>query len=161
MKFCPKCIEDKPCMNGPICKHCGAELQNICSKCHINEVRPQGGKCRSCEAEATRNYWLEHKKPRPQSVRKTSTEEATLRHRAWQCKQYGVDFIDVLEQIEKQDSRCSICGKQSKLVIDHNHKTGFYRGLLCSSCNMALGAFDDNVELLSNAIEYVRRDDGF
>lgn len=37
-----------------------------------------------------------------------------------------------------QDHRCAICGKDARLVVDHCHKTGRVRGLLCTRCNTAL-----------------------
>ena len=42
-----------------------------------------------------------------------------------------------------------------RLAVDHNHKTGRVRGILCSFCNTALGKFDDSVGLLARAIEYL------
>lgn len=41
------------------------------------------------------------------------------------------------------------------LSVDHNHKTGAVRGLLCNGCNMGLGRFEDNIEWLQNAIDYL------
>lgn len=60
---------------------------------------------------------------------------------------------------------CGICnlpevaldrrGGVKKLAIDHDHKTGIIRGLLCQQCNMGLGKFKDNVEFLKNAATYL------
>lgn len=44
-----------------------------------------------------------------------------------------------------------------KLYIDHCHKTNQVRGLLCFSCNSALGHFKDNVESLKKAIKYLKK----
>ena len=43
------------------------------------------------------------------------------------------------------------------LCVDHDHKTGQVRGLLCKGCNVALGETKDNVETLKGLIEYVNR----
>jgi hypothetical protein len=56
---------------------------------------------------------------------------------------------------------CAICGSDGSdnekgLAIDHNHKTGEVRDLLCVKCNTGLGAFGDDVELLERAIWYLR-----
>ena len=61
---------------------------------------------------------------------------------------------------EKQQGRCAICNKhQSELnkeiSIDHSHKTGKVRGLLCNNCNSGIGYFNDNKELLIKAISYL------
>lgn len=59
----------------------------------------------------------------------------------------------------EQNGVCSICQQECKqkkmLSLDHNHATGKVRGLLCSSCNMALGGFGDSVEILKSAINYL------
>ncbi len=76
---------------------------------------------------------------------------------------------------EKQNGLCAICNKPEtrkshknrtksndeswstikRLSIDHNHNTGQIRGLLCGSCNTALGGFKDSIELLNLAITYL------
>jgi len=57
---------------------------------------------------------------------------------------------------ESQGERCKICGVVTlKLHIDHSHKTGKIRGLLCKSCNMGLGDFKDDATTLRAAAAYV------
>lgn len=61
-----------------------------------------------------------------------------------------------------QDHRCAICTRPTtdfprRLAIDHHHKTGQVRGLLCASCNVGLGMFQDSQELLMLAAEYLGR----
>lgn len=53
---------------------------------------------------------------------------------------------------------CAICQEPSatKLFRDHDHKTGYIRGLLCSNCNAGLGMFKDNPRLLAAAIVYLQ-----
>jgi len=52
---------------------------------------------------------------------------------------------------------CDICGVVMKRVHDHAHLTGEFRGWLCGLCNVAIGMFRDDPELLSAAAEYLRR----
>ncbi len=52
-------------------------------------------------------------------------------------------------------SLCLICGRERNLVVDHEHKSGKVRGLLCSGCNTGLGLFDENPVLFDKAKEYV------
>jgi hypothetical protein len=64
------------------------------------------------------------------------------------------------ELLSAQDGRCAICGAERgtrRLAIDHDHTTGFIRGLLCVRCNTGLGSFRDDPELLRKAIEYLDR----
>ena len=76
--------------------------------------------------------------------------------RAYQLKKrYNLSVDDYNKMLEKQNGKCFICNKIIKLYIDHNHKTGNVRGLLCQRCNTGLGQFDDNPLLLLNAIRYL------
>jgi len=59
-----------------------------------------------------------------------------------------------------QNYKCAICGKpeglgKDRLDLDHNHKTGEPRGLLCGICNAGIGFLLDSVELMKKAIEYL------
>lgn len=56
-----------------------------------------------------------------------------------------------------QDNKCSICRAELiKDYLDHNHKTGQLRGLLCNKCNLGIGYFNDKPELLEKAVEYLK-----
>ena len=59
------------------------------------------------------------------------------------------------------NSMCSVCGEIAKLVVDHCHKTGIIRGLLCDKCNVGLGCFKDDIKILEQALEYLRRVHGY
>lgn len=72
---------------------------------------------------------------------------------------YRLTVAGFLAMLEAQDKRCAICRHHPRtaadFVIDHNHKTGVVRGLLCSKCNTALGMFQDSPDVLDAAIEYL------
>jgi hypothetical protein len=56
----------------------------------------------------------------------------------------------------EQEGKCGICKKDfEQLHVDHCHDSQEIRGLLCKSCNTALGLFKDDVELMQNAISYL------
>lgn len=86
-------------------------------------------------------------------------------HRARKLRsRYNLTLKDYNSLLELQDGKCKICGSTSPrntkytcLVVDHCHKTGVIRGLLCDPCNNGLGRFDDNVEVLQKAIEYLTK----
>lgn len=48
--------------------------------------------------------------------------------------------------------------KTTRWVLDHNHDTNQFRGWLCHNCNMGIGAFKDNIDILYKAIEYLKND---
>ncbi len=80
---------------------------------------------------------------------------------------FGITLEEQNELVKKQDNRCSICKnifkeiidkskrRRGGFVVDHCHKTGKVRGLLCSKCNSGLGYFKDSVDNLYMAIQYV------
>lgn len=65
-------------------------------------------------------------------------------------------FNDLLNS---QKNKCLICGNIFKsnrhTYVDHNHENNKNRGLLCPKCNVLLGACNDNIKILNNAIEYL------
>ena len=72
---------------------------------------------------------------------------------------YGLSDKKVAQILKVQNGVCAICQKTDnrKLVVDHDHRTGKVRGLLCSSCNTGLGCFKDDQEYLTSAIRYLSR----
>lgn len=67
----------------------------------------------------------------------------------------------------KQDFKCAICKKKldiqkgttwrpKSVVVDHCHSSGVVRGVLCGKCNSGLGMFNDNIDALSEAIQYLK-----
>ena len=85
-------------------------------------------------------------------------------------KNYGIDEDEYERMFDAQDGVCAICrlpetrtkksksndlNQQTRLAIDHDHKTGNIRGLLCYKCNVGLGYFQDDATRLNKAIWYL------
>lgn len=74
---------------------------------------------------------------------------------------YGLSISDIQEMLFNQNNKCAICKIEftedfnGRYRVDHDHKTGNVRGLLCNDCNRALGLFKDDKSALSTAIEYL------
>lgn len=89
-------------------------------------------------------------------------------HSAWKNKQhikrsYGLEWEDYVALMDKQKGKCLLCGsdgsgKDSRLVVDHDHDTGEVRGLLCWNCNVGIGLFKEDTELLEKVIKYINRE---
>ena len=62
---------------------------------------------------------------------------------------------ETLAELKATVKQCVICGDETKLVVDHDHKTGEVRGLLCNHCNRGLGHFRDDPALLEFAAQYL------
>lgn len=84
---------------------------------------------------------------------------------SWRLKVFGLSLCDFESLRDSQNGLCAICKNPEKTVIkgtlcnlsiDHDHKTGKVRGLLCSRCNQALGLFDENVDRMLYAIDYLK-----
>lgn len=100
--------------------------------------------------EKKQSSWLEaqEKKDTAYKIRK---EIATIKNRKKQLRnKYGITLEDYNKMLTQQFEKCAICGKHQSelnfdLFVDHDHKTGKVRGLLCCGCNTRLSALDDNV----------------
>ena len=72
---------------------------------------------------------------------------------------YGLSYNEWEGLWYAQDGRCAICDKffveMKDIYVDHNHKTGKTRGLLCHNCNSGIGFLNDDPELTMKATEYL------
>ena len=80
---------------------------------------------------------------------------ATYRNGINRGKFRNVISDDALIKLKLEVTECVICGANEKLVVDHDHKTGKIRGLLCNHCNRGLGHFRDDPMLLEFATQYL------
>lgn len=78
---------------------------------------------------------------------------------------YNITETTLKQMYDDQLGKCAICYNPIQLssqtarsaCVDHDHKTGKVRGLLCNHCNRGLGMFKDNIESLRFAIEYLQK----
>lgn len=134
------------------CRLCGEERD-------IEEfpVRSDTGRrrteCRSCRSKANLNRYHT----------KTSTKEAHSKAslKYYLMKRYGMTVEQYGQMSIEQDHRCAICRSPEtgnrRLAVDHCHRTGKVRALLCQACNTALGKLKDDPLLIRRAAEYVER----
>ena len=74
---------------------------------------------------------------------------------AWRIKNRYKVSLDAIKALrEQQANKCAICDTIKRLDIDHDHKTGAIRGLLCRRCNIAVGVIDNNRAQLDKLIAY-------
>jgi len=120
-------------------------MLKTCSECgytglNFEATRKQCKKCR-------KKYLTKYRKNNKKKIRDQQVE-----------KKYGLlpdEFDSILKQ---QGGGCKTCGYSSPkhhLSIDHCHKTGVVRGLLCPWCNLALGYVKDDAKILANLIVHL------
>lgn len=135
--------------------------------------------CKSCHREkATLRYnnnketilekRKEHYKTNSNKLKKDTknyrkNNSVTVRD-AFLKRKFGISLEKYNELLNSQNKVCAICNKKEdtiirnkvkELSVDHCHKTGKIRGLLCNRCNISLGGFLDSVEILKNAVIYL------
>lgn len=106
----------------------------------------------------------ENRERRNQYVKnKVATNPNYIREQNLQ-KDFGLSIKDFEDLLLVQNNKCWICNIDHELyrhiegkrfAVDHDHKTGKIRGLLCHKCNTSLGKFQDSVEMLQKAIDYL------
>jgi hypothetical protein len=96
---------------------------------------------------------------------RTDPEYKLRRNRERVAARYGLTRKGYAALLEAQNHACAICKtphieeNNKRLFIDHDHEVGHkaVRGLLCSTCNLGIGYFKDNPDLLRAAAEYLER----
>lgn len=91
--------------------------------------------------------------------REANRDAVVLRTRLGRYRMSTEDFNTLWRN---QLGCCAICKlplHEKKYRIDHNHQTGVVRGLLCSSCNSAIGLLKDSIPNLVNAMRYLNAGD--
>lgn len=93
------------------------------------------------------------------SARERKRRQRRSAHNSHLKKSYGITIEDYDKILEAQGGTCAICdGGTTKrhFAVDHNHKTGQIRGLLCARCNMGLAKFMDKIINVQRALAHLR-----
>ena len=102
--------------------------------------------CKDCD-RVRKTLYAREKFKNPEKRKKKNH-----RQRLWK---YGIDETIFSSLMDKAQGKCEICEDTSNLVIDHCHDSKEVRGILCWSCNVALGHFKDSEKKLNSALEYL------
>jgi hypothetical protein len=96
--------------------------------------------CRPCHNRIMRENRLKHH---------GSTRNFHLKRR------YAVDTVQVEWMILQQGGACAICGEPDPKHVDHDHRSGKVRGILCFDCNKGLGKAQEGRDVLRRAMDYL------
>lgn len=153
MKTCRECKKEQP-------------LDNY----HKMTKAPDGlqYRCKDCvkESEKNRKDYHKQKMKRLRANPEYRINEANNKRDYRLQYFYGITEGEYLNILEEQEHKCKICDTHQRelprrLAVDHNHETGKVRGLLCDSCNRALGLFKDSVTILEEATEYLKTEGSY
>ena len=126
------------CYVGRTCKRCGGTLRYVVSS-------------NCADLKCRRGYEKLYREKDPQAIK--------IRNRKRKMGYYGLTCEDYDAIMLKQVGVCAICKERcitgKELAIDHDHSTNVVRGLLCNKCNQGIGFFNDNIHLLTEAINYL------
>lgn len=148
-------------------------LSKICAVCNNKKIledfpKDKKGKfgrhsyCKNC-AKLKRKSEGDSYRVKQKQWRINNYEHYTTYARLWNYKKLGIKITEEEYRIlvKEQDNKCALCRTSPKtrrvLCLDHDHKTGKVRGLLCNDCNIGLGKFKDNVEILAKSIVYLSK----
>lgn len=113
----------------------------------------------SHRSKAREYYWKNRVKIR---ARHREAGYRVSRNSTIKCK-YGITEDQFQKLVVLQQNKCAICLQPAEgvLRIDHDHNTENLRGLLCHKCNVALGLFSDNPEIIRRAAFYIESRVGY
>jgi len=140
-----------------------------CSKCKVyklnrcfykrSDTYGFRSRCKECINKDNKTWHLNNKgkvnKRKNDYNKKNHNKVSKAKRNERYKKRYNITIEEYERMAKDQSNMCKICNKNTKLVVDHCHKSNKVRGLLCQGCNLGLGAFKDNYNNLNKAITYL------
>jgi|ERR1035437_7828854 hypothetical protein len=136
-----------------ICRWAKHEYEETFKRCPIciKERRIETDLKHKDKRDKNKKHWRDNNKKR--------IKEITLKYR------YNITIEHYNLLLKEQNNVCAVCkrpetkiykktNKVMDLQVDHNHKTGKVRGLLCSDCNISYGRIKESEEAILNLLEY-------
>ena len=159
MKRCSKCGELKPLDQYYAAKGCKDGLRGDCKACFSARARARYA-AKSDEIKAYVNAWRRENREHVRAWQKQYNAGRKRENRNTHLRRtFGITLEDYDVMLATQGGGFAICGRAapegSSLHVDHDHETGAVRGLLCFTCNGALGMLSENDQFLTRAADYV------
>ncbi len=144
-----------------ICKVCGNEKSITDFNLHYGNKDLHRKECIDCQKLHARAYYPTIKEEARAKGKIWYRENKTLNHGYHLKRKFNLSREVYQKMLDEQCDRCKICGsdkprgRYDNFSVDHDHKTGEIRGLLCSFCNTGIGQFQDDPSLLRKAAKYL------
>lgn len=159
MKRCSKCDELRPLDQYYAAPGCRDGLRGDCKACFSARAKARYAE-KSDEIKAYVKRWQQENaeyvnayRRKRNATRRKEIREGHLR------RTFGITLDDYDEMLDAQGGACAICRRPpaegKSLHVDHDHATGVVRGLLCFTCNGALGMLSENEDTIACALAYV------
>lgn len=160
LKKCPKCNTEKTYDQFNRSRKTKS-LSCWCKECVNKSSRARYERTKD-KRKLTQRDWYENNRESHIERRSQWHRENPERYReTYLQRKYGISSIQYQSMYDSQNGLCAICGRPeiSKILmaVDHDHRTGRVRALLCTKCNKGLGHFDDDKEQLLKAAEYLEK----
>ena len=130
--------------------------------------KKQRKRCKECVSEGiTTNRVAKYPGPRCYTHHRARRRKASsTQHSKHLTATYGITTVEYWQIYEYQNGKCFICqratGARKRLAVDHDHKTGYVRGLLCGTCNRkVIGHLRDDPQALERGAQYLRHPPAF
>ena len=125
-----------------------------CVKCLQEKDKSQFNKRKKGSSDGLQSYCIECQKS---TCKFPDKPKRSNKHGYFLSSTQSVMTANDYERMYKeQDGKCLICGnRQKKLHIDHDHQSGYVRGLLCQNCNVGIGNLKDDPVILRRAALYI------
>ena len=166
-KKCSRCKQVKQAASFPIARKTITGLGAYCRSCAKIRLKEWQDK-NTDRVRALDKKYRDSKKDNPEYKKRQKLARDSFRDtpkgilldfRSWLRSEYKIGLTEYELLHFDQQGMCAICGDrpigQRPLAVDHCHKTGKVRGLLCHRCNHGLGHFKDSLSLLSSAKNYL------
>jgi hypothetical protein len=143
------------------CRECSAEYYRQRQEAKGRTVRvripvPRGHKrCPQCKEVKSHDDWERNKCSSDGWASYCRSCRAQRNRDSYFKRKYGLSQVELSRLVRQQGGVCSICLSAKPEHVDHCHDTGKVRGVLCFSCNAALGQFKDQSEVMRRAADYV------
>ena len=150
-KICIKCKKGKV--------HC----RDFCKNCYDKWLKKNNPTYYNNQKDNTKK-WIKankekYKKGQQNWIAKQDKDYLRDYKRMKQLEKYGLTLLEYSSLLKKQKSVCAICGRRENkknLAVDHDHKTGRVRGLLCFRCNFGLPFFSEDYDLFLKICNYLK-----
>lgn len=149
-----------PAEVGIKCRHRRAKTRRLglCPRCYERYMRIVNPEAIARKHERMRQAHAANREKRIAASRAFHAQRPQWKSRDLGLRRaYGITIFQYNAMLEDQGHVCRICGEAPvrRLAVDHDHKTGRVRGLLCWNCNRGLQNFRDNPDALWAAVQYV------